>query len=370
MDIICANDIKQLLQNGEGVHVSVMMPAHHKGGVDQQDPIRFKNLLRLAEEKMIQKGLRPTEARLMVKPAEALITDNLFWRQQGDGLALFMESNRFFYYRLPLVLQEAVEVGNRFLLRPLVPIMGKCGVFYILAISQNENRMLQCTLTGSVRINTGDIPGSLAQTLRFEAAPEGSVRLHASSTAGAGGSGAPIQAAASSRANLEKDHILQYFEQVNGGISKILKFEGAPLVLAAVDYLHPLYRKANTYANLMPEGITGNPDTMNDSALREAAWPLVDKYFSKDRLAALADYRQAAGTGATVNNGKEVLEASQQGRVRALFIAESIANQAQSESGDVIEASVYQTLKHAGVVYTLKTEDMPEKVPVVALLRY
>jgi hypothetical protein len=374
MDTICTNDIKMLLQSGAGMHVSMVMPTHHKGGVDQQDLIRYKNLLRSAEEKLVLKGLRPAEARLMLKPAESLLTDSLFWRQQGDGLALFLESNRYFYYRLPLVLEAEVEVGPRFFIRPLISLLGKCGLFYILAVSQNENRLLQCSLNGTVRLNNPDIPASMAEVLQLENTPEPSIRFHASSTAGNAGSGAAIQSAASSKANIDKDHILQYFEQLNRGVLKALKLEQSALVLAGVDYLHPIYRKVNTYPHLLAEGITGNPDVTGDAALREQAWPIVNSYFDKDRLAALAEYRQAAGTGVTVDRKEEVVTASGEGRTRFLFIAEGIQYRGQitPETGeeDLIDYAVYQTLKHAGAVYVLKPEDMPGKAGLLALLRY
>jgi hypothetical protein len=148
MDAICLNDIKRIIQMDGGAHVSIFMPTHHKGGEDQQDPIRLRNLLRTSEDKLVASGLRASEARAMLKPAESLLTDNLFWRQQSDGLALFLDTSLYFYYRIPLVLKEEAGVGERFYIKPLVPLLSDCGWFYLLAISQDDVRLLQCTALG------------------------------------------------------------------------------------------------------------------------------------------------------------------------------------------------------------------------------
>jgi len=49
----------------------------------------------------------------------------------------------------------------------------------------------------------------------------------------------------------------------NCGIKK------APLVLAGVEYLFPIYQEANTYPDLVEEGITGNPENLKPEELHD-----------------------------------------------------------------------------------------------------
>jgi hypothetical protein len=385
MDTICANDIKMLIQNGGGAHVSIFMPTHHRGGVDQQDPIRLKNLLRNAEEKLAAKGLRQPEARSLLKPAETLLTDNLFWRQQSDGLALFIEANQYFYYRLPFTLKEEVGVGERFYIRPIVPMLSNCGLYYVLAISHNENRLLQCTPSASIRISLGDIPRDMSAALHYET-PDNRVQYHVPSPAGGSnfGGAAAIQSGEGSRPNYDKRNTLQYFSQVNKGVIKYLKEETAPMVLAAVDYLHSLYRTANSYRNLLPEGILGNPDGVSDETLREQATAVVQPYFDKARRDAVADFHKSAGTGFTATGLANVVIAALEGRVRFLFIDglaqqwgkfeknNTVAVHGQAEPGDddLIDFAAYQTLKHGGSIYVMKPEEVPGSALLSAILRF
>ncbi len=386
MDTICLDDFKRLIQPQEGAHVSIFMPTHHKGGIDQQDPIRFRNLLRLAEEKLQASGLRSSEARALLEPAEKLITDNLFWRQQGDGLALFLETNQYLYYRLPINLKEEVGVNQRYYIKPLVSLMSACGWFYVFSLSRHENRLLQCTSSGLVRIDLGEIPKSMPEALHSEI-PGNRMQYHVAPQVGGSNFGAStaIQAGEKSRPNYDKRNILQYFEQVNKGITKILKEEKAPMVVSAVDYLHPLYHSANTYHNLLPEGILGNPDGVSDETLRDQAWTIVKPYFDRLLREAVADYYKSAGTGLTAAGLADVLPAAVNGRVRFLFLADGVQqwgifkaddNQmkvhAKPEPGDedLMDLAVYQTVNHAGSIFVLKSEEVPGGSPASAILRF
>jgi hypothetical protein len=309
MDTVCLNDIKSLIKKDGGAHVSIFLPTHHRGGVDPQDPIRLRNLLRSAEEKLIARGMRAAEARTMLAPAERLLTENLFWRQQSDGLALFLDTNTFLYYRVPITLKEEVGVGERFYVKPLVSLFGDCNIFYVLAVSQDGNRLLQCTSFGSVRLNLNDAPKNVADALQYEV-PDAPTQFHSSGHyGGLAGAQTSIQSGAISRANYTKDNISRYFEQINKSIIKVLKEEKAPLLLAGVDYLHPLYRGANSYRNLLSEGIMGNPDGVSDDILREQAWTIVKQYFEKERRDG-GRIHKMAGTGLTAS-GQRIIPAPQ-----------------------------------------------------------
>jgi hypothetical protein len=386
MDTICLNDIKSLIQKSGGAQVSIFMPTHHAGGENPQDPIRLKNLIRQAEEKMIARGLRTSEARAMLAPVDKLYPDNLFWRQQSDGLALFIDTTTFFYYRLPLYIPEEVGVSDRFYIKPLVSLINDCGWFYVLSLSRHENRLLQCTAAGSVRINLEEVPRNMPEAL-FYVTPDNRMQYHVAPQVGGSNFGATsaIQAGEKSRPNYDKRNVMQYFEQVSQGISKQLREEKAPLVLSAVDYLHPLYHKANKYQNLLPEGIFGNPDGVSDETLREQAWAIVRPYFDKLKRDAVGEYNKSAGTGLTASGTGDVINAAAGGRIRFLFVGEgsqqwgasnedgtgvTVHSPSEASDEDLIDLAVFQTVNHAGSIFVMKPEDVPGGVPLAAVLRF
>ena len=82
-----------------------------------------------------------------------------------------------------------------------------------------------------------------------------------------------------------------------------------------------IYRGVSRYAPLAPGGVAGNPERSRPDELHARAWPLVEPLFKQARQAALARFRQLAGTGRTSTNLAEILPAVSQGRVEILFVA-------------------------------------------------
>jgi hypothetical protein len=386
MDIICIDEIKNLIQRSPGLFVSIYLPTHHTGGSDPQDPIRLKNLIRQGEDKLTRAGLRTTEARVMLEPIQRLVGDNMFWRQQSDGLAIFVHNNNYAYYQVPSLMDETVVVTNRFHIKPLLSLLNNCGWYYVLALSRNEIRLLQCTEFNSIRVRLEGVPKNLDEYMQSEV-PDARITYHSSTQASgaAVGSASAVQSGEGSKANYDKNTVYQYFEKVNKGVFNVLKDEKAPLVLTGVDYLLPIYRKANNYNNLIAGGIDGNPETWTDDVLRQQAWKIVKPYFDKSKQEAMAQFNQSAGTGLTSTDIKEIITNAHSGRIRFLFLAKGanqwctydatsndviLSQNAQQSDEDLLDLAAFETLAHAGTVYIVDRENVPGNTAMSAVLRY
>ena len=90
MDKITLDQLRQtFLGRHSGWCASLFMPTHRAGRDTEQDPIRFKNLLRQAEERLLAKGMRQAQVQNLLKGPQRLLQDQAFWRRQSDGLAIF-----------------------------------------------------------------------------------------------------------------------------------------------------------------------------------------------------------------------------------------------------------------------------------------
>src|SRR5690606_15766891 len=113
MSLLSQEEVKTLARHEQaGPCVSIFMPTHRLGPETRQDPIRLKNLVATAEERLISGGLRAPKARALLEPAHTLIDDNDFWQQQRAGLALFLGPDLFRPFRLPFQLEERLVVGH------------------------------------------------------------------------------------------------------------------------------------------------------------------------------------------------------------------------------------------------------------------
>lgn len=387
MNTLSRDDLRTLMGKYEGLCVSIYMPTHRVGAGIQQDPIRLKNLLAEAEEHLLTRGLRTPEVKELLEPAGRLLQDGLFWQRQSDGLALFLSSEAFRSYRLPFDFDELVVVTDRFHVKPLFPLLSG-GQFYVLALSQNEVRLLQGTRYSVSEVDLEGMPESLAETLRYND-PENRFQFH-TSTRTPGGKGerpAIFHGHGVASADDPKDYISRYFHQVDEGLQDLLRDEQAPLVLAGVDYLHPIYKEANTYPYLIDEGIEGNPEELRAEELHERAWAIVQPLFLTTQEEAAARYRQLAGAGSeqASNDLKEVVPAAYHGRVETLFVAvglqqwgtfdpetKTVRVHEEAEPGDedLLDFATVQALLNSGTVYAVEPEKVPDEAPLAALFRY
>ncbi len=382
MDIITIEEFKNLIDKPSGWCVSLYMPTHRQGPETEQDPIRYKNLLRQIEDRLKNKGLRTPDVQEMLKPAQRLVQDPAFWRHQSDGLAVFITAETFQTFRLPLPFSELVVVSDRFHLKPLLPLFTGDGHFYMLALSQNEIRLLEGTRYTVDEVAAENLPKSMADALQYEHFSQ-ELQFHTSSAGG--GERRPAMFHGHDARDEDKKRILRWFHKLDAELSALLTGERSPLVLAGVDYLLPLYQEANTYAHLLAEGVTGNPEERRPQELHERAWPLVQPVFTQAREKALARYSQSIPNGQGSDDLSEVILAAHHGRVDVLFVALGVqiwgtydpATQAVDvheghESGDedLLDLAAMQTIMQGGTVYAVAPEQMPTAAPVAAVFRY
>jgi hypothetical protein len=378
MKTLSSDELSALVERPEEMSVSIYMPTHRTGDIEQ-DPIRLKNLLREAAGQLVEYGISISDAGGLLEPAEQLLPDSHFWQHQGDGLAIFISPGIFRYYRLPYSFQELVVVTERFHIKPLLPLFSEDGVFYILAVSQNQVRLLQCTRYHVRELTPESVPSNLAEALKYDQ-PEKQHQFH---TTGPGG--LTISHGHGVSKDYDKVNILRYFQQVDRGLHEVLKGEHSPLIVAAVDYLHPIYRDANTYHYLLGEGIEGNPDGLSDEALQEQAWAIVQPHFERGRTEALERYREAITKGLATNDLKQAVLAAYDGRVSTLFVATGVQQWGQFDPErrkvhlykerkpgvqDLLDFATASTLTKGGNVYAVEREQVPGGTPVAALFRY
>jgi hypothetical protein len=377
--------LTQLSTKKDGWYVTILMPTHRMGSEIQQDPIRLKNLADRAEEEMVEAGARRPEAREILAPVRGLIDDAEFWQHQSDSLAVYAAHDTFRLFRLPLDFEEQVVVGRRFYLKPLMPLLTHGGGFYILALSQQEVRLLRGTGSSVGEIDLEDVPSSLAEALRYDDPEERlQVRTDTSAPHVRGEQHAAFYGSGAA-SDEDKERLLRYFHQVSAGIDDLLAEERSPLVLAGVDYLLPIYRQANTYQYLTEAEITGSPEERSAAELHEEAWQIVAPLFAEEKQAEAERFPAAQAHDQASDRLDEVVPAAHYGRIETLFIALEeerwggfepetkeleVHAEREVDDDDLLDVAAVQTLLNGGTVFAVPAAEVPGDGPVAALFRY
>ncbi len=381
MNLLSKAELKTVAEKQPGLAISIFMPTHRSSTETRQDALRFKNLLSEAEERLIADGLRRPTAKAMLEPARQLGEDTLFWRNQGDGLAVFLAADDFHTYHLPFGVEELLIIARSYYVKPVLPLFTNNGHYYILAISQNEIRLFEGTRHSVGQIDLPeDTPASLNDALKLDD-PEKQLQFRS-----AGGSKAMFHGQGPGDEE-QKVRIERYLNLVDAGLKEIFREQQAPLVLAGVDYLLPIYRQVSEYANIMPEGITGSPEQLRPEELQEKAWPIVEPYFRREMEEVIEQYQQLAGAGKAAANLEEIVAAAYYGRVDRLVLAVDTQvwgsfnpdtgkvgpyqeRQSQADDLALLDFAAMQTLQNGGTVYALLQKEMPADSPMLAVFRY
>lgn len=392
-DLFNREALASLLAEETGPCVSIFMPTYRKGVDTQQGPIRLKNLLAEAEAQLVAHGERAPDARTLLALAQALLGDGPFWQQQSVGLAVFLSpgATNLATFRVPLDLEELVIVGQRFHVKPLLPLLSSEGSFYLLALNQSGVHLYQGSRFSLSKVElTDDTPKSLDDELQYDEFTR-SLQFHTGTgqnrpsgdrNAMFFGSGDDGDEA------IQKQNILRFFQHLDDGVrSAIPTGDGVPLVLAGLEVLQGIYRQANEYKFLLEEGVEKDVDTLSMEELHAQAWPLVEPIFQQARSDALDAYHHLVGTNdARAGQAlEEIVSAAYFQRIDTLFTTVGtqrwgcfyadanrveLYDEAQPGAEELLDFAAVHTLLNGGAVYVLEPSEMPNGAPLAAIFRY
>jgi len=384
MDKFDAAELNRLMNVNEDYCVSIYIPTERAGKEVSQNPIRFKNQARRAAKQLRESGLSETDADKLMKPAYDLIESHKFWQHQSDGLAVFVAGDHFSYYRLPHRFSELTVTTGRFHIKPLLGVFGSEGRYHILALSKNRVRLFEATRDGADELELEKAPESLEDFLKYEL-PSKQLQFHTEGPGRGGSRDAMFYGTGDADPDV-KDAILRYFQAVDKSVRGRIREDSAPLVLAAVGYLIPIYKKAGKHANIIDQSVKGNPDELSARELNRKAWEIVKDRFAQDRAKASEKYlAMAENGGKTADSIEKVVPAAWHGQVDTLFVpvgaqvwgrfnpdTNEVVMHEKEQPGDqdLLDLAAVRCFAGKGRVYAVPPEDMPADAQAAAILRY
>ncbi|MFL6450749.1 MAG: hypothetical protein ACJ746_24155 [Bryobacteraceae bacterium] len=276
--------------------------------------------------------------------------------------------------------QARAEVGPSFYVRPLLPELTKPSVFYVLALSQKNVRLLRCTLDSSEEVPLGANASTNYDEYMNATKPD-HVSIKRGTAGMASGSSKGIVGTTTSELERKDEYLRHFFKQIDAGVGEALRGKTDPLVPVGVEYELPIYASVNTYPHIVDEGVRGAPNGLKSGEMHARAIEAIANEHNRWLDAALAEYDHKAGGGAS-NKLKDIVTAAHDGRVVTLIVSDSLespgvfdeeTNQAVGarEGGqDLINDAVVQTIAHAGNVLVATTKKMPNGAPAAAIFRY
>jgi hypothetical protein len=372
-------ELQELLRQNSELCVSLFMPTYRTSGSDRrQGPTQLENLLACAAEELLKRGLRRLDAESVLSAPRALAKDTSFWQNGlADGLAVFASREFFRAYKVPLPLAEKLFVDDRFHVTPLLPLYSGDTRFYILALSQNEVRLLEGNRHDVQELAPKGLPKNIVNALqKVEPMQSRAGNLH---------DDRHDQLGHGSGQELVRQRLERYFRELDGNLLNLIGGDQAPLVLAGVERNVAIYRGVSSYKKIADGFIDANPELLSNKQLHAEALKIIEPYFRKQEEIARHQLEKLGGSDRVSTDPAEIVTAAQNGRIDSLFLKHGVelwglfdrANNETRlhnvrENGDQELASLAaeQTFLNGGAVFFCDGDHTPRETPMTALLRY
>lgn len=386
IDFMDIEALEELIDYRDDVCVSIYVPMAQKGADVKGNPVNLENALKEARAQLQDRGFNKTQVDNVLQEAKALTDDPQYWQQQDEGLALFMAPGFFDTFRLPMAFEPLTVVSQRFHTKPLLALFTGDGQYFVLALSQDNVRLFRSTQHSLEEMEADEIPVSIDEALAFED-PEEQLQHH-TTTAGAPGSpsgGADVVHHGHSMDDEQRQRLRRFLKEVAESVADYAPETEGPLVLAAVDYLHPMFAEAYQQPNLVEDGIETSMTEISDEELHRRSWEIVSPLFKEGQEEAKATFGNLKHTDQASDDISLIVPAAFQGRVGTLFVALDahqwgtydvernevhFDDSSQKGGDDLLDFAAVQTLANGGEVYVVDNAEVPGETSIAAILRF
>jgi hypothetical protein len=366
-DIPTRSDLERLLTARATPCISIYLATSPITQEAQASRIELKNLAAAATEQIEGEGAERRTVAELREPLDELVEDDDFWTEQARSLAVFASPAGLRTFRLPNRLTSAVEVADRFYVKPLLRATTFPQAAFVLALAAGSVRLVE--IAGEGPPFTVDVPG--LPTDAASAAGKASIADRSPSRRIHGSEG-------------QKVRLRQFARKVDHALRGVLTGLELPLILASTEPLDAIYRSLNSYPHLVAAGIGGNPDHTTDEELAAAARKVLDNVYAGQLAEIRSRFEQRFADDRGSTDVATVARAATYGAVDTLLvdIDEKVPGRLDEESGavtfssddagsyGVVDEIARRVLLSGGRVLAVRGPDVPGGGALAATLRY
>jgi hypothetical protein len=369
-------------------HVTLTLPLEHEAITDEKNRLGWRNLVDEAERQLERFGMEPEARRTLLAPARDLLRGPQVGAEGARALVMLLSRDRTIVHWCDHPLPMAARVSDRFDLSALLDHLLPEPEVHVLGLSDKGARLLRCTPHEVEEIVLPSAPPSLdaATAIDVEIENRGGRTAHAvNAGGGASGAASGVKAARGRGAvspslhvqgfgyrDRRHDQLETWLRAVHKGIHQDVGRMPSPLVLACTERVHGMWREIFGEDACAPQYLSGNPQLMDEEAIRAEALKLMAEALRTDPQPWVDRYWIAKRDQKTTTDLDEVLRACADQRVDTLFVRRDrpkfgrvlddgrVLDLQVGDPGavDLTAQAVVQTLLQGGRV--IEVEQLPE----------
>lgn len=357
-------DIMQILSHKEYPCLSILLPTHRYSGENQQDPVRVKNLVTDATNRLIEEFGKREAGDLLARLND--IVEHIDYRNTLDGLAIFVNKNVAKKYYLFFTINERVVIDSSFAIRDAVFAMKRSHRYWVLVLSEQPTRLYDGYLDTLAEVEDYGFPFT-------HSGPGGATKLP-------GGKGINISAHRD-----ERDR--QFFRGVDQALGEALKKDPLPVIVVGVDRNLAFFDELSANKTHIVGTLKGSHDSTTPPELAKLVWPLVQEHCATQRAAVLEKLCDSIGQNKYAVGFDEVWKIAREGRIENLLVEEDFYVPAMPDAlginprpvedstipgvhDDAIDQIIEQVLITGGLVTFYESDRLKDHSRLAAILRY
>lgn len=382
-DIPVFEHLKPLLGDHPPPCLSLYQPTFRQFPDSQQNPVRYRNLLKQLRAAVEQKH-RGIDLGALFEPFERLGDDVGFWAHPQDGIAIFGAPGFFHRQKVQRKVPEIIVVNEHLYLKPLVRVFQSEDTYQLLALDRGGIRLYQGNryVLDEV-VMAPSVPRTIDEALGPDAPVQGVAR-EASFGQGKGGQKASAHHGHGSKLDDVELDMARFFRVVDRAITEAhSKPSALPLILVALPEYHAPFREISHNPCLLDEGIHTNAGAHTREWLRDEAWRVMEPRYHA-RLEQLLDlYGAARARGMGTDDLTHALEFATDGRVGTLLVEAErripgtvdghIPHRTDGNDvgeSDLLDDLAERVLRTGGQVIVAPQSSMPSATGLAAVFRY
>jgi hypothetical protein len=219
--------------------------------------------------------------------------------------------------KLPIAVPEQMLLGNKFHIKPLLPLLDDSAPFWLLTISGTCTRLFQGSRWSFLEVPGVDLPQGLAE-IRGMTNYEETQYANPISRRGAL---AHAQSLGKAPDELRKTELLELLHRIAAAVEPYIKRNPAPMILAARPEIRGNFREVAGWKEIEPEGVSENPDALTPDELHRRARAVLEPKANEAHAAALEHLKALLPARKATTKADEIVKAGRYGRVDRLFLS-------------------------------------------------
>jgi hypothetical protein len=303
--------------NAEGPFINLFMTTHSQAPENKQDSIVFKNLIAKAKDKL-SLDYKPMEVERFIQPLEELERETPFWSYNHAGLAIFVNRENCYVYRLPEIVRNQVVISENINFKPLIRMFQSVIHYYILALSRERFNVYEVYHKSIEEVHFDEDVLILAKDVIGDQRSEPYTSVGGFSTPGAQ---AMLHGHGGKKEDIDID-TEKYFRYVDQTIYDLLSKEKAiPIVLVTLHKNQMTFRKVSKNKDLFEEAVVMSMEDLSNQELYQETIKVIEPFFNEQLKRQTAKVVQSIELGRASDKLDHIVKAILNKEVMNLYLA-------------------------------------------------